>query len=69
MSTWKSSVPSHEGSTEHPICIGHVSFFPGHEIIGGAEEQEEGTVDGVVGGSRVGKERLLPHNRMKIDLL
>ena len=30
-------------------------------------ELEEGAVDGVVGGSRVGKERLLSHNRVKID--
>ena len=31
----------------------------GHEIVGGDEEGEEGVVDGVVGGPRVGKERQL----------
>ena len=29
-------------------------------------ELEEGAVDGVVGGPRVGKERQLPHNVLKI---
>ena len=38
----------------------------GHEIVGGDEEGEEGAVDGVVGGPRVGKERLLSHDRVKI---
>ena len=31
----------------------------GHEVIRGDEEGEEGVVDGVVGGPRVGKERQL----------
>ena len=31
-----------------------------------ASELEEGAVDGVVGGPRVGKERLLSHDRVKI---
>ena len=38
----------------------------GHEDGGGAEEGEEGAMDGVVGGPRVGKERQLPHNVLKI---
>ena len=37
----------------------------GHEIVGGDEEGEESAVDGVVGGPRVGKERLLSHDRIK----
>ena len=38
----------------------------GHEDGGGAEEGEESAMDGVVGGPRVGKERQLPHNVLKI---
>ena len=37
-----------------------------HEDGGGAEEGEESAMDGVVGGPRVGKERQLPHNVLKI---
>ena len=39
----------------------------GHEIVGRDEEGVEGAVDGVVGGPRLGKERLLSHDRVKID--
>ena len=38
----------------------------GYEDGGGVEEGEEGAMDGVVGGPRVGKERQLPHNVLKI---
>ena len=38
----------------------------GHEIVGGDEGGEEGAVDGVVGRPRVGEERQLPHNVIKI---
>ena len=38
----------------------------GHEDGGGAEEGEESAMDGVVGGPRVGKERQLPHDVLKI---
>ena len=43
--------------------------FYGVDDGGGDEEGEEGAVDGVIGGPRVGKERQLSHNGMKIDLL
>ena len=38
----------------------------GNEVVGGDEEGEEGAVDGVVSGPRVGEERQLPHNVIKI---
>ena len=41
----------------------------GHEVNGGDEEGEEGAVDGVVGGPRLGKERQLSHDRVKIESL
>ena len=33
------------------------------------EDEEEGAVDGVVGGPRLGKERQLSHDRVKIESL
>ena len=38
----------------------------GYEDGGGAEEGEESAIDGVVGGPRVGKERQLPPDVLKI---
>ena len=70
---------SSEGSSHVPLGKGWIGDpcrqggsweeRAGHEVIGGDEEEEEGAVDGVVGGPRVGKERQLSHDRVKIDLL
>ena len=67
---------SSEGSSHVPLGKGWIGDprrqegsweeRAGHEIVGGDEGGEEGAVDGVVGRPRVGEERQLPHNVIKI---
>ena len=54
-------VPAGQGELVYPRRQGRCGVPPGGDEAGGAaEEGEEGAVDGVIGGPRVGKERQLP---------
>ena len=52
-----------QGGSDHPCSEGGSwKEGGGHEAGGGDEEGEEGTMDGVFVGARVGKERQLPYS-------
>ena len=51
-----------KGGLDHPGCQGSCGEEGGrHEAGGGDEEGEEGSVDGILGRARLGKERQLPY--------
>ena len=52
-----------QGGSDHPCSEGGSwKEGGGHEAGGGDEEGEDGTMDGVFVGARVGKERQLPYS-------
>ena len=56
-----------KGGLDHPGGQGSCGEEGGRDEAGGGDEEgEEGAVDGILGRARVGKERQLPHNVLKI---